>query len=71
MQRSYQLPFERFERYVPCGTPDDVAASLVPFLGCGCRHFNVVPEGYDLEHSIAAVAAVKTRLLRSVAVSPD
>jgi alkanesulfonate monooxygenase SsuD/methylene tetrahydromethanopterin reductase-like flavin-dependent oxidoreductase (luciferase family) len=67
MQRSYQMPFERFERYVPCGTPDDVAASLLPFLACGCRHFNIVPEGYDLEHSIAAIAAVKTRLLRSVA----
>jgi alkanesulfonate monooxygenase SsuD/methylene tetrahydromethanopterin reductase-like flavin-dependent oxidoreductase (luciferase family) len=71
MQRSYQLPFERFERYVPCGSPDDVAETLVPYLACGCRHFNVVPEGYDLEHSIEAIAAVKTRLVRSVAATPD
>ena len=71
MQRSYQLPFERFERYVPCGSPDDVAETLVPYLACGCRHFNVVPEGYALEHSIEAIAAVKTRLVRSVAATPD
>jgi len=71
MQRSYQLPFERFERYVPCGTPEDVAGSLVPYLACGCRHFNIVPEGYDLEHSIEAIASVRTRLLRFDAATPD
>jgi alkanesulfonate monooxygenase SsuD/methylene tetrahydromethanopterin reductase-like flavin-dependent oxidoreductase (luciferase family) len=71
MQRSYQLPFERFERYVPCGTPDDVADALLPYLAYGCRHFNLVPEGYDLEHSIEAIGAVKERVVRFGAATPD
>src|SRR3954447_21236903 len=62
MERSYQLPFERFARYVPAGTPDDVAEALVPYLEAGCRCFNIVPEGPSLEASVEAVAAVKQRL---------
>ena len=62
MERSYQLPFERFARYVPAGTPDDVAEALVPYLEAGCRCFNIVPEGPSLEASVEAVAAVKQRI---------
>lgn len=64
MERSYRLPFERFERYVPSGSPDDVAEALVPYLERGCRHFNIVPEGGSLGESLASVAAVKQRLTR-------
>ena len=66
MERSYQLPFERFERYVPSGTPDDVAEALVPYLDRGCRRFNIVPEAESLEASIEAIGAVKQRLLQSI-----
>jgi alkanesulfonate monooxygenase SsuD/methylene tetrahydromethanopterin reductase-like flavin-dependent oxidoreductase (luciferase family) len=62
MERSYQVEFERFERYVPVGTPDDVAEALLPYLERGCRRFNIVPEGESLEASIEAIAAVKQRL---------
>jgi alkanesulfonate monooxygenase SsuD/methylene tetrahydromethanopterin reductase-like flavin-dependent oxidoreductase (luciferase family) len=62
MEQSYQLPFDRFERYVPSGTPDDVAAALVPYLEAGCRRFNFVPEGESLAASIEALAALKRRL---------
>ena len=67
MERSYQLGFDRFERYVPVGTPDDVAEALVPYLERGCRRFNIVPEGESLEASVDAIAAVKDRLGRLVA----
>jgi len=67
MERSYQLDFERFERYVPVGTPDDVAEALVPYLDRGCRRFNIVPEGESLEASVEAIAGVKERLARLVA----
>jgi hypothetical protein len=30
MEAFYQLPFERFERYCPYGTADDVAEFLAP-----------------------------------------
>jgi alkanesulfonate monooxygenase SsuD/methylene tetrahydromethanopterin reductase-like flavin-dependent oxidoreductase (luciferase family) len=62
MQQSYQLPFDRFERYVPSGTPDDVAAALIPYLEAGCRRFNFVPEGESLAASIEALADLKRRL---------
>jgi alkanesulfonate monooxygenase SsuD/methylene tetrahydromethanopterin reductase-like flavin-dependent oxidoreductase (luciferase family) len=62
MERSYQLGFDRFERYVPVGTPDDVAEALVPYLDRGCRRFNIVPEGESLEASVEAIAGVKERL---------
>jgi alkanesulfonate monooxygenase SsuD/methylene tetrahydromethanopterin reductase-like flavin-dependent oxidoreductase (luciferase family) len=67
MERSYQLGFDRFERYVPVGTPDDVAEALVPYLDRGCRRFNIVPEGESLEASVEAIAGVKERLGRLVA----
>ena len=62
MEQGYQMPFERFERYVPSGTPEDVADALVPYLEAGCRRFNIVPEGESLAASIAAIGAVKQRL---------
>ena len=62
LERSYGLPYDRFERYIPCGRPDDVAAALEPYWAAGCRCFNVVPEAEDLEASVEAIGAVK-RLL--------
>ena len=62
MERAYTLPFERFEQYVPCGTPEAVAEALVPYLEVGCRRFNFVPEAASLPHAIEAVAEVKTLL---------
>ena len=35
MEAMYQLPFERFERYCPYGTPDDVAGFLAPYVEAG------------------------------------
>jgi alkanesulfonate monooxygenase SsuD/methylene tetrahydromethanopterin reductase-like flavin-dependent oxidoreductase (luciferase family) len=67
MERSYQVGFDRFERYVPVGTPEDVAEALVPYLDRGCRRFNIVPEGESLEASVEAIAGVKERLTRLVA----
>ena len=62
MESAYALPFERFERYVPCGPPEEVAHALVPYLAVGCRRFNFVPEATSLDAAIEAVAEVKTLL---------
>ena len=35
MEDLYQLPFERFERYAPYGTADDVAEALLPYVEQG------------------------------------
>ncbi len=43
MEAFYGLPFERFERYCPSGTPEDVAEFLAPYAEAGCTEFNLNP----------------------------
>lgn len=62
MQAMYQLPFERFERYCPYGTPEDVAAFLAPYVEAGCTEFNLIPQAPDDEWAIAGPAEVRKRL---------
>jgi alkanesulfonate monooxygenase SsuD/methylene tetrahydromethanopterin reductase-like flavin-dependent oxidoreductase (luciferase family) len=62
MEAFYQLPFERFERYCPYGTADDVAGFLAPYAGAGCTEFNLIPQSPDVDQAVAGTAAVK-RLL--------
>jgi alkanesulfonate monooxygenase SsuD/methylene tetrahydromethanopterin reductase-like flavin-dependent oxidoreductase (luciferase family) len=62
MEAIYQLPFERFEKYCPYGTADDVAEFLTPYVAAGCTAFNLIPQSPHEEQAIAGVAAVK-RLL--------
>lgn len=64
MEAFYQLPFDRFERYCPYGTPEDVAEFLAPYATAGCTEFNLIPQAPDRDQAIAGVAAVK-RLLAS------
>ena len=66
MERSYSLPFEKFERYTPCGRPADIAEALEPYLAAGCRRFNFVHEAPDLEYAIGAIAEVKELLSRGL-----
>src|SRR5215471_15833617 len=65
MQAYYQLPFERFERYCPYGTADDVAEFLAPYADAGCVEFNLVPQSPDPDQAIAGLAAVKKLLARA------
>jgi alkanesulfonate monooxygenase SsuD/methylene tetrahydromethanopterin reductase-like flavin-dependent oxidoreductase (luciferase family) len=62
MEAFYQLPFERFERYCPYGTADDVAEFLAPYAAAGCTEFNLIPQSPDHDWAITGTAAVK-RLL--------
>lgn len=62
MEAFYQLPFERFERYCPYGTADDVAEFLAPYAAAGCTEFNLIPQSPDHDQAIASTAAVR-RLL--------
>jgi alkanesulfonate monooxygenase SsuD/methylene tetrahydromethanopterin reductase-like flavin-dependent oxidoreductase (luciferase family) len=62
MQAIYQLPFERFERYSPYGSPERVAEFLAPYVAAGCRDINLLARGARPDETIAAVGEVK-RLL--------
>jgi alkanesulfonate monooxygenase SsuD/methylene tetrahydromethanopterin reductase-like flavin-dependent oxidoreductase (luciferase family) len=59
LETSYNLPFERFARYTPCGTPEDVSEALRPFLDAGCRRFNLIADGPSVDHAIAQAGEVK------------
>ena len=65
MEAFYQLPFERFERYCPYGTPDDVAEFLASYAVAGCREFNLIPQAPGHDYAIAGTAAVKRALERA------
>ena len=65
MEAFYQLPFERFERYCPYGTPDDIAEFLAPYAAAGCREFNLIPQAPDHDYAIAGTAVVKRALARA------
>ena len=54
MEAFYQLPFERFERYSPYGTPEDVAEFLAPYVDAGCRSFNQIPQSPDDDEAVCA-----------------
>ena len=65
MEAFYQLPFERFERYCPYGTPDDIAEFLAPYAAAGCREFNLIPQAPDHDYAIAGTASVKRAMERA------
>ena len=65
MQAFYQIPFERFERYCPYGTADDVAEFLAPYADAGCVEFNMVPQSPGPDQAIAGLAAVKKLLAQA------
>jgi alkanesulfonate monooxygenase SsuD/methylene tetrahydromethanopterin reductase-like flavin-dependent oxidoreductase (luciferase family) len=62
MESTYRIPFERFERYSPAGTPRDVATFLAPYVEAGCRSFNLVACAGDPHAAVEGVAAVKALL---------
>jgi alkanesulfonate monooxygenase SsuD/methylene tetrahydromethanopterin reductase-like flavin-dependent oxidoreductase (luciferase family) len=62
MEGFYHLPFERFERYSPYGTAQDVAEFLAPYVEAGCASFNLIPQALDGDELLAAVAEVKKLL---------
>jgi len=64
MERFYQIPFERFERYSPSGTPAEIAEFLAPYVEAGCTTFNLIPQSPDVETAIAGAVEVR-RLLRA------
>jgi alkanesulfonate monooxygenase SsuD/methylene tetrahydromethanopterin reductase-like flavin-dependent oxidoreductase (luciferase family) len=62
MEAFYGLPFGKFERYCPCGTPEEIAASLRPYVDAGCRSFNLIPVADSEQAAIDGADAVRTFL---------
>lgn len=66
MQGMYRIPFERFEKYCPYGTPAEIADFLAPYLAAGCRTFNVMAVADGSERAVDGVADVRERLAAAV-----
>lgn len=64
MEAMYQIPFERFERYSPYGTPEAIAEFLVPYRDAGCSTFNLIACAADPSEAISGAAEVKRLLNR-------
>ena len=63
MQETYQIPFERFERYCHYGSPSELAEFLKPYVEVGCSQFNLYPIAPDPATAIAGAAEVKRLLM--------
>lgn len=63
MERLYEVPFEKFERYCPFGSPDAVASELLPFVDAGCRDINIIGVAGSTEDATAGVAEVRRILI--------
>ncbi len=66
MEAFYGLPFGRFERYCPCGTPEEIAASLQPYVAAGCQSFNLIPVADSEQAAIDGADAVRTFLRKGL-----
>ncbi len=62
MQSMYRLPFEKFERYSPYGTAEEVAERLLPYVAAGCRFFNIMNVAPSTEQGIDQTAAIAAAL---------
>jgi len=65
MENFYRVPFEKFERYSPYGTPAEIVDYLIPYVEAGARVFNIAPRGPSEEYCIDAQNAVAELLKQS------
>ena len=70
MENFYRIPFEKFERYTPSGTPTEVAEKLAPYVEAGCKLFNLKVCSEDAEEEVELGAELVSQLAR-LNVSPS
>jgi hypothetical protein len=56
------MPFDRFEAYVPYGSPEDVAAAVAAYADAGAAYILLSPIAADTDEAIHGAATVR-RLL--------
>jgi len=62
MEAFYKVPFEKFERYTPYGTPAEVADFLAEYADAGCRLFNIKMCTQHAEEEVPLAAQVRSEL---------
>lgn len=66
MESFYRIPFEKFERYTPYGTAEQVAEQLAPYAEAGCRMFNLKICTPNAMEEVARAGAVIEQLKQYV-----
>ncbi len=67
VEAMYRLPFDRFDRYSPHGTPQQAADALRPYVERGVTSFNIAAQSDDgWQRAVDGVAQVRD-LLRATA----
>jgi probable F420-dependent oxidoreductase len=64
MQGFYQIPYERFEKYSPYGTPEEIASFIMPYIEAGCTQLNLLAVQSDPDETVEAGLAVKNAVLK-------
>lgn len=67
MEAFYKVPYDKFERYAPAGTPAQLAEHLLPYAEAGCTIFNLMLVGAGVEAEVAAAAEIGERLRAATA----
>lgn len=62
MEDFYHIPYERFERYSPYGSVEEVTEFLARYHAAGCELFNIMAVAENDAASIDAVAEIRARL---------
>ena len=62
MEAMYKVPFEKFERYSPYGTAEEVADALMPYADNGCQVFNIAVRTSSDEACLDAMAEISERM---------
>lgn len=65
MTALYGLPFEKFERLVPAGTPKQVAEAALAYVEAGAQNITVVGAAASPEARIDHAAAVRQHLMEA------
>lgn len=63
LESLYKIPYDRFARYCPVGTPAEIARELAPYVEAGCTRLCLMPVGDSPEQEVDAVAATRQALL--------
>lgn len=71
MEAFYKVPFEKFERYTPYGTPEEVASELMPYVDAGATLVNLKIVAPSDEENVMAAGVIAARLRRGAANTPS
>ena len=58
MEEFYRVPFEKFERYSPYGSAEEIAEFLIPYVELGAHTLNLAPRGPSEDMCIETISQV-------------